>query len=182
MAMLILCSLFPAFYIAKKVEIARIYEQLWVILIAISGIVFITLQSPFFRFAVPYLVLLPALSIAIYVQNNFEDTFNKMVDQIGSQFTVKKLYKWRSLICFSLIVVSITVSISSTSLSRLLLPPQIQTVPFVRKQVNDIAYFSPTRDISCWAIQLPCTIEVASNVKLRNAVEGLAGGFVRIRN
>ena len=181
MAVLLLCSIAPAVYITKKIVINRFYEQLWVILIALSGIIFITLQSPFFRFAVPYLVLLPALGIAVYVQNNFEGTFYKIVDRLNAQFAVKKLFQRRSLLCLSLIAVIVTSSASSAPFSRLLLPPPIQKIPFVKKRVNDIAYFSPTKDESCWATQLPCTIDVPPNVKLRHALEGIAGGFVRSR-
>lgn len=182
MALLILFSIFPAIYLAKRVKINRSYEQLWVILIAISGIIFVTLQSPFFRFAVPYLFLLPALGLAVYFQNNFEDIFNAVVDRLGSQFPFRNLHKLLPIICLALIVSIITSYIGSANSFQLLLPPQIQRIPFVKKQINDIAYFSPVQNVSCWAIQLPCTVEVSPNIKLRNSAKGLAGGFVRIRN
>jgi hypothetical protein len=63
-----------------------------------------------------------------------------------------------------------------------LLPPQIQRISFEKKQVNDITYFSPVQNVLCWATQLPCSVNVSPNVKLRNSAEGIAGGFVRIRN
>jgi len=181
MALLILFSIFPAIYLARKVKMDRFSEQLWVILIAVLGIVFIILQSPFFRFAIPYLVLLPALGMAIYFQNNFEDTFNTVVERLSSQFPFRNLYRFLPIICLSLIA-SIITSYASSNSFQLLLPPQIQRISFEKKQVNDITYFSPVQNVLCWATQLPCTVQVSPNVKLRNSAEGIAGGFVRIRN
>jgi len=182
MALLILFSIFPTIYLTKRIKIEQYYEQLWVILIAVSGILFITLESPFFRFALSYLVLLPALGIAVYFQNNFEATFNILIERLSSHFPFKDAHKLLPIICLALIASTITSYTNSTGLSQLLLPPPIQRIPYVKKEVNDITYFSPVQNASCWAIQLPCTIEVLSNVKLRNSAEGIAGGFVRSRN
>ncbi|MBD2035915.1 hypothetical protein H6F76_12895 [Leptolyngbya sp. FACHB-321] len=181
MAFLVLFSIFPAIYLARKVKMDRFSEPLWVILIAVLGIVFIILQSPFFRFAIPYLVLLPALGMAIYFQNNFVAAFNRVVERLSSQFPLRNLYRFMPIICLSLIAAIIT-SYASIDSSQLLLPPQIQRISFEKKQVNDITYFSPIQSILCWATQLPCTVEISPNVKLRNSAEGIAGGFVRIRN
>ncbi|HEY9884111.1 MAG TPA: hypothetical protein V6C98_10935 [Thermosynechococcaceae cyanobacterium] len=181
MALLVLFSIFPTIYLAKKVKTKQFSEQLWVLLIAVVGIVFIILQSPFFRFAIPYLVLLPALSLAVYFQNNFEDTFNTIIERLGSQFPFRNFYKLLPTICLSLIAAIIT-SYASINASQLLLPPQIQRISFEKKQVNDITYFSPVQNVLCWATQLPCSVNVSPNVKLRNSADGIAGGFVRIRN
>ncbi len=181
MALLIPLSIFPIIYLVKKVKIDQFYEQLWVILIAVLGIMFITLQSPFFRFAVPYLVLIPALGIAVYFKDNLEVTFNTIVERLGSQFLFRNIHSLLPVIYLSLIA-SIVTSYACINSSQLLLPPQIQRISFVKKQVNDITYFSPVQNVLCWATQLPCTSEVLPNVKLRNSARGIAGGFVRVRN
>jgi hypothetical protein len=79
-----------------------------------------------------------------------------------------------------------------------LFPAKIQLLhsyPFVKRQVNDIIYWTPdpnyrwerspgffSSEDRCWNIDLPCTPQLTyTNIRLRNPDIGLAGGFVRTR-
>lgn len=181
MALLMLFSIFPAIYLARKVRLDRFYALLWTLSLAVFGSVFIALQAPFFRFAVPYLFLSPALGIAVYFQSDCEGTFNWMIERSRAWFTLKSSQTFLSMLCIALTTLIITAYTRSDDVSRIFLPPRLQRIPLVVKRVNDVTYFSPVRDVSCWATQLPCTGNVSPNIKLRRPEKGIAGGFIRFR-
>lgn len=181
MALLMLFSILPAIYLARKVRLARFYTLLWTLSIAVLGSAFIALQAPFFRFAVPYLFLSPALGIAVYFQSDCESTFNRMIKRSSAWFALKPTLTLLSIACIALITLTIIVPTRNDDVSRVLLPPRVQRIPLVTKRVNDVTYLSPVGDVSCWAAQLPCTGNISPNIKLRHPEAGIAGGFIRFR-
>ena len=139
--------------------------QLWVSTIGVTGIGFLLLTSPLVRFMLAYVLLLPALLIALWGQRWGE----KVLPRRWPRATV-----W---LC-PLLATIITVTAVRNQTSRLLLPPPIQQVAVMQKQLNDFRYLSPTTDL-CWATPVPCAFTVTPDVKLRDPKQGIRAGFVR---
>lgn len=139
--------------------------QLWVSTIGVTGIGFLLLTSPLVRFMLAYVLLLPALLVALWGQRWGE----KVLPRRWPRATV-----W---LC-PLLATIITVTAVRNQTSRLLLPPPIQQVAVMQKQLNDFRYLSPTTDL-CWATPVPCAFTVTPDVKLRDPKQGIRAGFVR---
>ncbi|NJO39261.1 MAG: hypothetical protein HC769_00385 [Cyanobacteria bacterium CRU_2_1] len=184
MSFFIVIAIVSMTYSVRTTFVSRAYQQLWLVAIGVAGITFIMSTSPFFRFGAAYLILLPALATTIYIWVYPNNLFSKL----ASQYHVKQ---WRKILLIFLLFMITLIAVDKTNhnfVSRFILPPPIRQVQIVRKQVNDIIYFSPSADNStdrheriCWATELPCAFEVPQDVKLRNPEIGIRGGFVRQR-
>jgi hypothetical protein len=151
-------------------------ELLWVVAIALTGISFVMLTAPFFRFCMGYIVLIPALTISVhaeslsrvltrlkFVSNRFILSFPRLAIGVGGAIVLM-------IIMFQL----------QGDYSRILLPPPIRPIQTTEKRVNDVVYNSPPEDELCWATPLPCAFTV-ENVRLRDARLGIRAGFIRAK-
>lgn len=153
--------------------------QGWVIAVGVSGVIFLMMTAPFFRFVLPYLLLIPSLLILVWVVHLASPTWYSRIDRLHRLAGSKDFDRTTVIASLALIPLTLAVFLHAYPTSHLLLPPPMQTVAVVQKQVNDLTYFSPqVKGELCWATLLPCGFEV-ENVKLRDADRGLAGGFVR---
>ncbi|WP_421655572.1 LIC_10190 family membrane protein [Leptothermofonsia sp. ETS-13] len=148
---------------------------IWVMAIAISGIIFFLLTAPFIRFVFPYLTLLPALTGVIY------STGHQSVFQRIQGFTYDHTRKIARLFPVFLLFLATLVTASNLryDYSRLLLPPSLREVVVIKKQVNGIDFLSPAgEDELCWGTRIPCAFEINQNVGLRDPRQGIQGGFI----
>ncbi len=146
----------------------------WVIATQVASMGFHAVTTLFFRFALPSLLLIPALLLALYSVSQSH--------RISQQWHLKDLLSGRGqkiqmaglalLICCVIIV-------GDRTGWPLLLPPALQPVRVTLKRVNDFYYFSPENDELCWGTQIPCAFEIKPDVRLREPDRGVAGGFVR---
>jgi hypothetical protein len=151
----------------------------WLILLAATGIGFVMWKAPFTRFALPYILIVPVLAIALLEQK---------VASFGIRQGLLKMNLIssrgrRSLLqagCLSLVVALL---IQQGASGKLFLPPSMPSVPFERRQVNDVIYNLPTKPkrgkALCWSTPIPCATKVPDDIKLRNPAGGIADGFVR---
>jgi len=166
------CSIKPWFK-------SPIRGKVWVMAVGVGGVIFLMMTAPFFRFALPYLLVIPSLLLLVWIVHLGLLNWHSLLTRIHHWFG-----NWnvdRTIMVTSLILITVTLSVflHSQPAFHLLLPPPMQTVAVVKKQVNDLTYFSPQVEGElCWATPLPCGFEV-ENVKLRDADRGVAGGFVR---
>jgi len=178
MALLVGVSTLAAPFIVRTLLISRVREQLWILAMGITGITFLMLTTPFFRFGLGYLILLPALLLAKYCREKLGNVLPSLFHKFVTYYRSKKADKARLvtiLFLGALILVGIT---SSSVQNRLILPPQLPSIELLQKQVNDIAYFSPKNSGDlCWATKLPCAFEL-QDVKLREPARGIEAGFV----
>jgi hypothetical protein len=159
--------------------------QLWVAFLGLSGIVFLMLTSPFFRFSLPYIVLLLALLLAVVLPIGRPPNL--------AWHRRSKANRRVAGAVLAVVVLLFTMAQLKSRSATLLLPPPLPESVIVTKRVNDILYSapasgdvpivptagpSPHKDL-CWAARLPCAFEVPDNVQLRDAQRGIAGGFVR---
>ncbi|MBW4654621.1 MAG: hypothetical protein KME20_16515 [Kaiparowitsia implicata GSE-PSE-MK54-09C] len=154
--------------------------QIWLLLLAVTGIGFFLVTSPLLRFGMPYLILLPAF-----------------VGGLGCQILlpvhrgIQSGAKWsnasgRSLtgLVFCITVLAIAQLQPHLLAERpvfrsLLMPPLLPQTEYVTKFGRGFQYFSPNDpDGVCWAIPIPCAFEVETNPTLRNSTQGLKGGFI----
>ncbi|WP_016875199.1 LIC_10190 family membrane protein [Chlorogloeopsis fritschii PCC 9212] len=150
----------------RKIPIKGKY---WIVAIEVLGFLFLMMTAPFFRFALPYLLLIPSLLIAIYAQS-----------LLSQSVSMVSKYSQPSAIAFSLAFIAAIVAIftQTHTTSQWLLPPAMQRVPVIQRRVNDIVYFYPLNKKLCWATELPCGFEIEPNVRLRDRDRGIAGGFI----
>lgn len=148
--------------------------QLWLIALAASGITFLMMTAPFFRFALGYLIILPALSMAIYCRKKLGYILHQMAHNYFKYFR-----KGFLVVTFSLATLISILLFNKATQSQLLLPPQLPQGELLQKQVNGISYVSPKPGSLCWRAELPCAFEIEDYVKLRQPERGIQAGFVR---
>jgi hypothetical protein len=172
---LVLLGVIGGFSIKPLIN-SKIRGLVWVGVIAGTGMTFLMLTSPFFRFAIPYLLLIPALLITVYSQLHGRSL--QLLLQRGQLF-----YKPRHLLfsCGVLATLAFVIFAGNQIVSRLILPPPLRRVAVVEKRVNDFLYNSPQKDL-CWATEIPCAFTVPKDVRLRSPERGIAAGFVRHRS
>lgn len=167
----ILCLLF-GIKIRQKPFISG---KLWLSLLSIGGMMFFIWKGPLIRFALGYLLILPALSLAIHSETEALKRFIFIKIAQWGKFIDKILLFFLAILCL--------LSLSyPTFQSRLIFPPAPPTVASVKKQVNDVTYFFPQEEEGgCWASPLPCGRypDKFPYVWLKNPSSGIKGGFVR---
>lgn len=176
MTMLTVLSLAAIVLLVKLLRHYQLRGYIWVIATQIVGIAFYLKTSPLLRFALPCLILIPALLGAAYCQFKLTAHLSKLLqssDQVSKKFNLVLLP------AAFLTGVIVSVTVASSSITRLVLPPPLKQVPLVQKQVNNITYLSPQNDEVCWRTTLPCAFEVPSYVQLRDPNRGVAAGFIR---
>jgi hypothetical protein len=148
----------------------------WVGAIELVGIIFFMATAPFFRFMLAYLLLLPALAIAVFGGRWLERQFPHWAKQ---SFVWQRLHpRWRQ--GLPLFLAALLLVAHGGWPSQVFLPPLMKQPQIVQRQVNGIAYFQPEPLAElCWATQLPCSFEITSDVILRDPDRGFRGGFVR---
>ena len=168
--------------------------ELWVSLMGVLGISFVMLTSPFFRFSVPYILTLLAISGAV--------VGSKVSSKVGSKAGTdrrsmhskteppsknnrsEKIGRGGAV---GLLLVALCLVLHRSTL--LLPPPMVFSSTWITRTTNGIEYFAPqSGDVQqetvahkdmCWTAPIPCAYSIAPSVHLRDADRGLAGGFVR---
>lgn len=157
----------------------HIFGQFWMLALAGSGIIFLMMTAPFFRFGLGYLILLPAFSIAAVCRKFLGERLPRLEKQLSFGDQLSSLPKIKPTISLFLSAIALVVSIHRGGVERLIVPPQIFKVELVQKQTNDIQYLSPKQSGHlCWAADLPCAFQLEETVKLRDPAQGIKAGFM----
>jgi hypothetical protein len=154
--------------------------QFWILALAALGTTFMMLKAPVIRFGLGYLILIPALSIAVFCQTKLDKVLPALAQKLTSHNLFRKLRKFGIVVPLFLATLIFVSSGKNSAESRLLLPPPLQRVEVLQKQVNDVKYFSPkySREL-CWSAELPCTpFEVKNDIRLREPSRGIRAGFI----
>jgi hypothetical protein len=169
----------------------RIFRQLddrpmlWVSLMGIMGIAFIMMNSPFFRFSVPYIVTLLSISLTVIWTN----LSPKLRSTFPSHSSFPQNWGARGAIPIALALITLCLVLHRSTL--LLPPPMVFASTWVTRTTNGIQYFAPqSGDVKqetvqhkdmCWNAPIPCAYDIPPSVHLRDPDRGIAGGFVRKR-
>lgn len=178
MSLLAILSLIAIVFLIRLARHHRLRGYLWVIATQIVGIAFYLKTSPLLRFALPCLLLIPVLLAATYCDLKLNPHLLKRLDGSNTQSLFKR-FNLALLPAAFLTALIVSLTIASSSITRLVLPPPLKQVPLIQKQVNDIIYLSPEGEEVCWGTGLPCAFEVPDDVQLRHPTRGVAAGFVR---
>lgn len=181
MLLLLVISIIFTIRIFKGAKISQITGEIWLLAIGAVGIVFIMTQAPLIRFGLGYFILVPSLLIARFCSVKLGTILpHRLYKKIDlSQQTTSNLSL--SLFCFLLSFVLVGL-IHGDAQSRLILPPELPKANILTGQVNDIKYVFPKDSNKCWAAKLPCAEgPIAQNIKLRDPMRGIRGGFTHVR-
>lgn len=148
----------------------------WVIATQIIGILFFLKTSPLLRFALPYLILIPALWAAVYCGLKLK--YLSPTSQPIKFLSRSNLSRFNIILPLFVAVLIASIFAASASPLYLVLPPPLKKVPVTQKQSNDFTYLSPQGTEVCWNTAIPCAFEIPADVQLRNATQGVAGGFI----
>ena len=164
--------------------------ELWVSVMGVLGIGFVMLTSPFFRFSVPYILTLLAMSGAVVwstveTKAGIDRSSIPLRTQPSSKIDrPEKVGRWGTA---GLLLVTLCLVLHRSTL--LLPPPMAFSSTWITRTTNGIEYFAPqSGDVQqetvahkdmCWNAPIPCAYSIAPSVHLRDADRGLAGGFVR---
>lgn len=176
-AILISISFVFIIYGLIKSEIRQTSGYVEVLILSIVEIVFLFITAPFFRFAIGYLLLVPCLNISILITTKWHHHYVLLLSRIKQiMFFNLKRASWLFLPFASVLLIISSIT-HIVSYDQFLLPPPLKKVSVVQKQVNDVTYYSPVKDL-CWSTQIPCAFEV-KNIRLRNHLKGLKAGFIK---
>jgi hypothetical protein len=165
-------------YLCKRKTIEAEQGKNWVMVLAVTGIVFFLATAPFFRFSLSYLILLPALSVTLA----WGDLISSR-SHLSSYLNSVQKFKFKWAIAGALPALLVAVTLHGSSPSRLVLPPPLKHVPVIQKQARNFLYWSPKQpDELCWATKIPCTTLLHGDVILRDPERGFRSGFVRQLN
>ncbi|EAZ91615.1 LIC_10190 family membrane protein [Crocosphaera chwakensis] len=147
-----------------------VHGEIWLSGVAILGIIFIFVKGPLIRFGLGYLLILPALSSSIFLNQRFLIKNKELI----------RLRKSKSICGIRRIILVIlgTMMVISLSNPNVLLPSPLSDTRLIKKQVNNVTYFSPV-DASCKASVIPCSPQEISDIELRNPGLRIQGGFVK---
>ncbi|OUC12472.1 MAG: hypothetical protein B0A82_22235 [Alkalinema sp. CACIAM 70d] len=182
-ALSIVLALVGAVYLWKRTDPKSVRSELWVSALGVVGIAFIMATSPFFRFSVPYILVLLALVSAVWL--------HRWPGRFWQMAFPPNLSNPAPIVLFIAAFVT-TIGLKNAAGWQILLPPQMKNdSQIVVRQMNGILYFAPkSGDIiedpnqqkdMCWAAPLPCAYEIPKDVYLRDPQQGIGGGFVRRR-
>jgi hypothetical protein len=191
--LLLLLSIGAVAVSCKPLLKSSIRGRAWVLITEAFGVSFLLMTAPFLRFVLPYFLLLPALLAAAWGTRTavlpqaasapnrpLRFYFAPAPDSATPRSPFAKSQRWLTSSALAVIAVALTAILQRHTALNLLLPPPMQTVAVVEKQVNDITYFSPqTEGEVCWDAPLPCGFIIESDVQLRDPDRGIAAGFVR---
>ena len=164
--------------------------ELWVSLMGVLGISFVMLTSPFFRFSVPYILTLLAISGAVVwskvgtIVETDRDLISLRTEPPLKNERSEKIGLWGAT---GLFLVTLCLVLHRSTL--LLPPPMVFSSTWITRMTNGIEYFAPqSGDVQqanvahkdmCWNAPIPCAYDIAPSVHLRDRDRGLAGGFIR---
>jgi hypothetical protein len=191
--LLLLLSTIAIVVSLKPLLKSSIRGKYWVMATGILGFSFLMATAPFFRFTLPYLLLLPSLLILVWQEQIFPQFTFFVRDSRSSPryfFVSDSVHasnrsigiSKRAIVSSALALISVVLAVflQRNSIAQVFVPPSMRTTAFIEKQVNDITYFSPQVEGEvCWDAPLPCGFVIESDVRLRNPDRGVAGGFVR---
>ncbi|MDP8966690.1 MAG: hypothetical protein M3O33_22425 [Cyanobacteriota bacterium] len=177
---LIVISTLLTIYVVRALMTSRMRGQFWILALAVLGTTFMMLKAPVIRFGLGYLILIPALSIAVFCQTKLDKVLPPLAQKLTSHNLFSNFRKLGIVVPLFLATLIFVSSGKNSAESRLLLPPPLQKVEVLQKQVNDVKYFSPkySREL-CWSAKLPCTpFEVKNDIRLREPSRGIRAGFI----
>lgn len=174
MVLLMLISACLSLYLITIALRKQEWRLLWVVAIAAFSLCFLMLTSPFPRFALPYLMLVPALAVAAYFWNRKpgQPAFIQRFLSLGAA------QRGAAPMLALFLAALITVINIKNNPAQLLLPPPLQAIDVSQEQVNDVTYWSPPGKELCWGTAIPCAFEV-EDVRLRDPEQGIEAGYVR---
>jgi hypothetical protein len=176
-AFLILVSAFLSIFIVKAAITQRYYSPVWLVAIAMTGNIFFMLTSPFHRFMIPYLFMIPSLAAGLYLMKRLQHYKSWFVQSV---LTHDLKHHQRLVTLAPLFVAALlTVGELRSNYSRLLLPPQMMQVPVVQTRINDVPYRMPLNKELCWATEIPCAYGVLNDMTFRDPAQGYRAGFER---
>ncbi|MBW4517921.1 MAG: hypothetical protein KME11_22175 [Timaviella obliquedivisa GSE-PSE-MK23-08B] len=149
-----------------------------VLAIGFSGIGFIMLTSPLFRFSISYTLVIPVLYLSINGHRFLQQKILAADRLVAFKPLSRKFQQMIQVIPWLLVSWLISSSLKYDTF-YLLVPPPLQESLTTKQQINDINYFSPREDEFCWSTPLPCAFKVAPDIKLRDPARGISGGFIR---
>jgi hypothetical protein len=196
-------TLFSSLYVVKRMlkqrSFAGIQSELWVVSLGVFGIIFLLVTSVFFRFLLPYILVIVAMVGAL-----LGDSLTAKIAPIQRPHLRPLRLRSGYLTLVGLTVAMVTVGLVQQSGANVLLPPSMPQGNVMQKNTNGIVYYAPkSGDLSitmdnqddaatkaqkavmsqkldrCWAAPLPCSYGINSDVHLRDAQRGIAAGFER---
>jgi hypothetical protein len=177
-AFLIACSSLAAVDILRYSIKQRCHGLISVLAIGFSGIGFVMLTSPLFRFSVSYALIIPVLYLSIKGHRLLQHRALVADQQLAFKPLSHTLQKGVQAIPWLLVSLLIGSSLRHNTL-HLLVPPPLQTALTIKQQTNDIKYLSPQQGEVCWSTPIPCAFKVTPDIKLRDPAKGIGGGFIR---
>jgi hypothetical protein len=198
-ALLLLLSFLTLGVYPKPLIKSSTRGKYWVLATGILGFSFLMTTAPFFRFALPYLLLPLSLAIIVWQEQIFPQTVSKSTSTTSKSQSPSQYFfvpdsiqtsnplglprvSRRTIVSAGLAIISVALAIflQRNAISYVFLPPPMRSTAFIEKQVNDITYFSPEVEGEvCWDAPLPCGFIIESDVRLRDPDRGIASGFIR---
>ncbi|MBV8883628.1 MAG: hypothetical protein JO235_06460 [Chroococcidiopsidaceae cyanobacterium CP_BM_RX_35] len=184
MAFLVVISTISSLQILQRSKPRQLKEQIWLVLLGISGIAFIITQSPLLRFGLGYFILVPCLFIARLIRRLLNDRLSLIVRYYLIFTRLRITIKIVSLLLFIIVSLLSFIPIDGGIKSRWLLPAELPSIQVVNAEVNDVKYSFPAGwTVRCWAYKLPCApVPINENIRLRNPSRGIGAGFVRTKD
>ncbi len=178
MAFLVIVSGVCSLYLGWTFNNKRHTGKIWLLALGILGILFIISKGPLIRFGIGYLLVLPALTIAVWSEISLPKKFTEIELIFKNSKHPLERVKLPVILIFACSL-GLAVIINPSSLQAYwLLPPNLRASVTTQQQVNGIDYFISSQG-GCSASPLPCVKKVPSNVELKEPILGLKGGFVR---
>jgi hypothetical protein len=173
------CSLY---LLNTRASIVNRLGSMWIITITVAGIGFFLLTSPLSRFMMPYLFMVPALALATYDRDRFDATGSLAQPRWRTKIFDKLPINQTKIVTIVLVSIAAIATVTQvrSNYSLLILPPPLDRIATVKRQVNDVTYFLPVggENKGCWTIELPCAYTPAQ-MRLRHPNEGIKAGFIR---
>lgn len=171
MTILTITSLIVSLQIYNRLKKSQNFYFLELLAIGWIGIIFIFTQAPSGRFGMGYFVVINAVFLAQFCENNL-NFFNK---------NQRKIILFLILAGASYLLIY---SLKRAKMTYFVLPPQLRFPQVTTAKIKDVQYYYPVnyRSELCWAAELPCALgPLEHDIKLRNPEKGIQEGFIRDR-
>ena len=162
MFLLITSFIFAIVIIKQNQKNQNFQGFLWIIMLGITGMLFILLQIPLLRFGIGYFISISTLFLSILLQENY--------------LIINRILRGKENICYFISIILLSaIMVKNFNGKNILIPPLMPKVELIQAQKNDLQYVYPRNwTVKCWNAPLPCSPTlIKGNVSLKDSQKGL---------
>ena len=170
MTILFIVSIILSILILRNKKYRKTQGSLWLISLAIAGMLFILVKIPLPRFGIGYFVMIMCFFSSFIISDIYTKIINNNSLSLGNK--LQRL----NLLTITLLIILVT----NFDLKSVLIPPELIQPKLIKARINNVNYvYREGYRSPCFDAPLPCAPEnIKNNIQLKNPQQGISQGFI----